>query len=48
MKQSRPDTDTERDEKRMPAEVLEFFGIKDGHQVGEMNSGRGYLRFKVS
>ncbi len=43
MKQSRPDTDTERDEKRLPAEVLDFFGIEDGYKVGEMNSGRGYL-----
>ena len=43
LKQSRPDTDTERDEKRLPAEVLDFFGIEDGYKVGEMNSGRGYL-----
>ena len=43
MKQSRPDTDTERDKKRLPAEVLDFFGIEDGYKVGEMNSGRGYL-----
>ena len=41
MKQSRPDTDTERDKKRLPAEVLDFFGIEDGYKVGEMNSGRG-------
>ena len=43
MKQSRPDTDTERDKKRLPAEVLDFFGIEDGYKVGEMYSGRGYL-----
>ena len=43
LEQSRPDTDVERDEKRLPAEVLNFFGIEEGHKVGEMNSGRGYL-----
>ena len=41
--QSRPDTDVERDEKRLPADVLHFFGIEQGHKIGEMNSGRGYL-----
>ena len=43
LKKSRPDTDIERDEKRLPAEVLSFFGIEEGHKIGEMNSGRGYL-----
>ena len=37
LEQSRPDTDVERDEKRLPAEVLNFFGIEEGHKVGEMN-----------
>ena len=33
LEQSRPDTDVERDEKRLPAEVLNFFGIEEGHKV---------------
>ena len=41
LKKSRPDTDIERDEKRLPAEVLSLFGIEEGHKIGEMNSGRG-------
>ena len=28
LEQSRPDSDIERDEKRLPAEVLNFFGIE--------------------
>ena len=41
--QNRPDTDSERDQNRKPADVLNFFEIKEGQKIGEMNSGRGYM-----
>ena len=43
LNRNRPEGDTERDENRMPAELLHFIEISEGQKVGEMNSGRGYL-----
>ncbi len=43
LNRNRPETDIERDENRMPAELLHFIEISEGQKVGEMNSGRGYL-----
>ena len=43
LNRDRPETDIERDENRMPAELLHFIEISEGQKVGEMNSGRGYL-----
>ena len=39
---SRPDEDRARDAGRMPAEVLEFFGIGAGSRVADVLSGGGY------
>lgn len=40
---SRPDSDTQRDVNRKPAEVLTFAGVKPGDKVGELMPGRGYF-----
>ncbi|MGD9841903.1 MAG: class I SAM-dependent methyltransferase [Steroidobacteraceae bacterium] len=40
---SRPDADVQRDENRLPAEVLAFAGVKPGDKVGELLPGRGYF-----
>ena len=39
---SRPDEDRARDAGRMPAQVLEFFGIGAGSRVADVLSGGGY------
>ena len=38
LNRNRPEGDTERDENRMPAELLHFIEISEGQKVGEMNS----------
>jgi predicted methyltransferase len=38
----RPDLDKRRDERRKPAKVLEFLGVKPGMKVIEMMAGGGY------
>ena len=40
---NRPDTDVSRDLNRKPDEVLRFFQVQEGDEVGEINSGRGYF-----
>ena len=40
--ESRPDEDRARDAGRMPAQVLEFFGIGAGSRVADVLSGGGY------
>jgi predicted methyltransferase len=40
---SRTDADLQRDENRLPAEVLAFAGVKPGDRVGELLPGGGYF-----
>ena len=40
---NRPDTDVSRDLYRKPDEVLRFFQVQEGDEVGEINSGRVYF-----
>lgn len=40
--QDRPDLDRRRDDRRKPAEVLEFLGVAPGMHVIEMMAGGGY------
>ncbi len=39
---ARPETDRARDQHRLPAEVLAFYGIKPGMTVAELMAGTGY------
>lgn len=40
---SRPDADVQRDENRLPADVLTFAGVKPGDKVAELIPGSGYF-----
>ena len=40
---SRPDTDTTRDADRMPAQTLEFVGVKSGDKVADYVADAGYF-----
>ena len=40
---ARPEVDTKRDEARMPAEMLDFAGIKPGQTVADFLPGGGYF-----
>ena len=40
---ARPASDTERDAKRKPAEMLAFAGIRPGDKVGDYAAGQGYF-----
>ena len=40
---NRPASDQERDSLRKPGEILNFFDVKEGDKIGELNAGRGYF-----
>jgi predicted methyltransferase len=40
---NRPDTDKQRDANRKPAQTLEFAGVRQGEQIGELLPGSGYF-----
>jgi predicted methyltransferase len=40
---NRPDADKQRDANRKPAETLEFAGVHEGEQIGELIPGNGYF-----